>query len=379
MQSKLPHIGTSIFTTMSQMAQAHGAVNLGQGFPDFPMSAELVACVNEAMINGGNQYAHTNGVPLLRERLSAKMQSLYQVSIHPDQEITITPGGTYGLYTAFTTIIEPGDEVIIFEPAYDSYIPNIIINGGVVVPIALTFPDYRIPWDEVASKITKKTKAILINTPHNPTGTVLSKQDIEVLQELVIRHQLYLISDEVYEHLIYDGLTHESILKYPELFQRSFVVYSFGKTYHCTGWKLGYCVAPAHLMAEFRKVHQFNAFSCDTPKQLGIAQYMSNAGAYLSLPAFYQEKRDYLRSLLDHSKWVRIPSSGSYFESYRYDQISDLPDRAFAEKLVKENKIAVIPMSAFYHNATDHKVVRLCFAKEKQTLQAAAQCLLQAQ
>ena len=379
MQSKLPHIGTSIFTTMSQMAQANGAVNLGQGFPDFPMSADLISCVNEAMIKGGNQYAHTNGVPILRERLAEKMHALYQANIDSEQEITITPGGTYGLYTAFTTIIQPGDEVIIFEPAYDSYIPNIIINGGIVVPIALTFPDYSIPWDEVLSKITKKTKAILINTPHNPTGTVLTKKDLEILQNLVIQHQLYLISDEVYEHLIYDGLQHESVLKYPELFQRSFVIYSFGKTYHCTGWKLGYCVAPKHLMKEFRKVHQFNAFSCDTPKQLGIAQYMSNAAAYLSLPSFYQEKRDYLRSLLDHSKWTRIPSSGSYFESYCYDQISELSDSAFAEKLVKEYKIAVIPMSAFYHNTTDHKVIRLCFAKEMQTLQAAAQCLLQAQ
>lgn len=378
MQSKLPHIGTSIFTTMSQLAIANGAVNLGQGFPDFPMSAELIALVNNAMQAGSNQYAHTNGVPLLRERLATKMHHLYNAKVDAEKEITVTPGGTYGIYTAITTIIHAGDEVIIFEPAYDSYIPNIIINGGVVVPIALTFPNYSIPWDEVKAKITKKTKAIIINTPHNPTGTVLTKEDIEILQEIVIENKLYLISDEVYEHLIYDQLTHESILKYPELFKRSFVIYSFGKTYHCTGWKLGYCVAPEQLMSAFRKVHQFNAFSCDTPKQIGIAAYMENEAAYLSLPAFYQAKRDYLREQLANTKFERIPSHGSYFESYRYDQISDLPDKTFAEKLVKENKIAVIPMSAFYHNGTDNKVIRLCFAKEMQTLYAAAQCLVQA-
>jgi methionine aminotransferase len=375
MQSKLPDIGTSIFTVMSQLAAQHGAMNLGQGFPDFPMSAELIQCVNEAMIQGGNQYAHTYGVPALREGLAQKIQQLYQAQINPETEITVTPGGTYAIFTAFSTIIQPGDEVIIFEPAYDSYIPNIQFNGGVVVPIALEFPNYAIPWDQVKAAITPKTKAILVNTPHNPTGVVMTHEDMLQLQELVVTNQLYLVSDEVYEHLIYDQKQHHTAMKYPDLFARSFVCFSFGKTYHCTGWKLGYCVAPEALMEEYRKIHQFNAFSCDTPKQLGIAAYMSNAEAYLSLGTMLQAKRDYLRGLLSTTGFKYIPSSGSYFESYRYDAISDEPDKLFAERLVKEYGIATIPMSAFYHNGTDHKVIRLCFAKKEETLQAAAACL----
>jgi methionine aminotransferase len=375
MQSKLPHIGTSIFTVMSQLAQKHNAINLGQGFPDFPMSESLIQCVTEAMQSGANQYAHTNGLPLLRERLSEKMLGLYNTTIDPENEITITPGGTYAIFSAFSTIIQPGDEVIIFEPAYDSYIPNITFNGGVVVPIALTYPDYTIPWDLVEAAITKKTRAILINTPHNPTGKVLTKDDIIQLQKIICSNNLYLISDEVYEHLIYDDKKHESVIQYPDLFARSFVCFSFGKTYHCTGWKLGYCVAPAPLMKEYRKVHQFNAFSCDTPKQAGIAQYMTSSEAYLSLGKFYQSKRDYLRQLLAGTPLTYIASSGSYFESYSYAAISNESDKIFAEKLVKEYGVAVIPMSAFYHNATDHKVIRFCFAKKEATLEAAAACL----
>ena len=375
MQSKLPHIGTSIFTVMSQLAVKHNAINLGQGFPDFPMSEALIDCVTEAMKDGGNQYAHTNGVPLLRERLAEKINSLYGTTINPESEITITPGGTYAIFSAFSTIIQPGDEVIIFEPAYDSYIPNITFNGGVVVPIALTYPNYSIPWDTLKAAITKKTKAILINTPHNPTGMVMTKEDILQLQEIVVSNNLYLISDEVYEHLIYDDKKHESVMKYPELLARSFVCFSFGKTYHCTGWKLGYCVAPENLMKEYRKVHQFNAFSCDTPKQLGIAKHMLDKEAYLSLGNFYQAKRDYLRKLLASTPLKYIPSSGSYFESYSYAAISNEPDKSFAEKLVKEYGVAVIPMSAFYHNGTDNKVIRLCFAKKEATLEAAAACL----
>ena len=375
MQSKLPHIGTSIFTVMSQLAVKHNAINLGQGFPDFPMSEALIDCVTEAMKAGGNQYAHTNGVPLLRERLAEKINSLYGTTINPETEITITPGGTYAIFSAFSTIIQPGDEVIIFEPAYDSYIPNITFNGGVVVPIALTYPNYSIPWDTLKASITKKTKAILINTPHNPTGMVMTKEDILQLQEIVVSNNLYLISDEVYEHLIYDDKKHESVMKYPELLARSFVCFSFGKTYHCTGWKLGYCVAPENLMKEYCKVHQFNAFSCDTPKQLGIAKHMLDKEAYLSLGNFYQAKRDYLRKLLASTPLKYIPSSGSYFESYSYAAISNEPDKSFAEKLVKEYGVAVIPMSAFYHNGTDNKVIRLCFAKKEATLEAAAACL----
>jgi len=375
MQSKLPNIGTSIFTVMSQLAAKHNAINLGQGFPDFPMSAELIECVNKAMQSGGNQYAHTNGVPLLRERLAEKIKYLYDVNINPETNITIVPGGTYSIFCAFSTIIQPGDEVIIFEPAYDSYIPNIIFNGGIVVPIELEFPDYTIPWDKVKAAITPKTKAILVNTPHNPTGRVFTKDDILILQEIVLSNNLYLISDEVYEHLIYDNKQHETVMKYPDLFARTFVCFSFGKTYHCTGWKLGYCIAPENIMKEYRKVHQFNAFGCDTPKQIAIAEYMTNKEAYLSIGAMYQEKRDYLRGLLDNTKFVRLPSSGSYFESYRYDAISDEPDTVFAERLVREFGIAIVPMSAFYQKSTDHKVIRLCFAKVKETLDAAAACL----
>ena len=375
MQSKLPNIVTSIFTVMSQLAAKHNAINLGQGFPDFPMSAELIECVNKAMQSGGNQYAHTNGVPLLRERLAEKIKYLYDVNINPETNITITPGGTYSIFCAFSTIIQPGDEVIIFEPAYDSYIPNIVFNGGIVVPIELEFPEYSIPWDKVKAAITPKTKAILVNTPHNPTGRVFTKEDILILQEIVLSNNLYLISDEVYEHLIYDNKQHETVMKYPDLFARTFVCFSFGKTYHCTGWKLGYCIAPENIMKEYRKVHQFNAFGCDTPKQIGIAEYMTNKEAYLSIGAMYQEKRDYLRGLLDNTKFVRLPSSGSYFESYRYDAISDEPDTVFAERLVREFGIAIVPMSAFYQKSTDHKVIRLCFAKVKETLDAAAACL----
>ena len=375
MQSKLPNIGTSIFTVMSQLAAQHNAINLGQGFPDFPMSPELIECVNQAMKAGGNQYAHTNGVPLLRERLAEKIKFLYNVDINPETNITITPGGTYSIFCAFSTIIQPGDEVIIFEPAYDSYIPNIVFNGGVVVPIELEFPEYSIPWDKLRAAITPKTKAILVNTPQNPTGVVFTKEDILQLQEIVFSNNLYLISDEVYEHLIYDNKQHETVMKYPDLFARTFVCFSFGKTYHCTGWKLGYCIAPENLMKEYRKVHQFNAFGCDTPKQIAIAEYMTNKEAYLSIGAMYQQKRDYLRGLLDNTKFVRLPSSGSYFESYRYDTISNEPDKVFAERLVKDFGIAIVPMSAFYQKATDHKVIRLCFAKTKETLDAAAACL----
>ena len=375
MQSKLPHIGTSIFTVMSQLAVKHNAINLGQGFPDFPMSETLIDCVTEAMKAGGNQYAHTNGVPVLRERLAEKINALYGTTINAETEITVTPGGTYAIFSAFSTIIQPGDEVIIFEPAYDSYIPNITFNGGVVVPIALTYPNYSIPWDTLKAAITKKTKAILMNTPHNPTGMVMTKEDIEQLQEIVVSNNLYLISDEVYEHLIYDDKKHESVIKFPELFARSFVCFSFGKTYHCTGWKLGYCVAPENLMKEYRKIHQFNAFSCDTPKQLGIAKHMLDKEAYLSLGNFYQAKRDYLRKLLASTPLKYIPSSGSYFESYSYAAISNETDKEFAEKLVKDYGVAVIPMSAFYHDATDNKVIRLCFAKKEATLEAAAACL----
>lgn len=375
-QSKLPDVGTTIFTVMSQLAIEHKAVNLGQGFPDFMMSEELTDLVAKAMRNGFNQYAHMNGLPLLRERLAEKVAHLYQTAINPDTQITVTPGGTYAIYTALTTVLQPGDEVIVFEPAYDSYIPNIDVNGGVAVRIALQYPDYSIPWDEVRAKLTSKTRVIMINSPHNPTGSVLSEQDIVELKSIVANTNILILSDEVYEHLIYDGITHQSILRHADLLERSFVCFSFGKTYHCTGWKLGYCIAAPNLMAEFRKVHQFNCFSCDTPKQVALAEYITNKEAYLSLGETLQQKRDYFRGLMANTAFELIPSHGSYFECYSYKGLSDLSDKDLAIYLTKHHGIATVPVSAFYKDGTNNQVLRFCFAKQKSTLDKAVEGLI---
>lgn len=375
-KSKLPNVGTTIFTVMSALATEHKAVNLGQGFPDYPMSEELTAKVAEAMRNGHNQYAPMPGLIGLRESIAEKVEFLYKTKVNPDTEITITPGGTYGLYSAFTTILQPGDEVILFEPAYDSYIPNIEINGAKAIPLPLTYPDYKIDWDMVRSSITLKTKAILINSPHNPTGSVLDKNDIAELKSIVAETDLFIVSDEVYEHLIYDDLPHESMLKYPELFERSFVNFSFGKTYHCTGWKLGYCIAPAAFTKEFRKVHQFNCFSCFTPAQVALAEYLKNKEAYLSLPRFMQQKRDYFVELMKQTKFDLLPTSGSYFVCASYGRISDESDKELSIRLTKEAGVATIPLSAFYHNQKDDKVVRFCFSKQNRTLQQAVERLM---
>jgi methionine transaminase len=375
-QSKLPNVGTTIFTVMSQLAIEHKAVNLGQGFPDFMMSEELISLVNKAMSNGFNQYAHMNGLPLLRERLAEKVAQLYQTNIHPDSQITITPGGTYAIYTALTTVIQPGDEVVVFEPAYDSYIPNIEVNGGVAIRIALQYPNYSIPWDEVRAKVTAKTRMIMINSPHNPTGSVLSEQDITELKSIVTNTNIIILSDEVYEHLIYDGIMHQSILRHPDLLERSFVCFSFGKTYHCTGWKLGYCITSPSLMAEFRKVHQFNCFSCDTPKQVALAEYIQNKDAYLPLGGFMQGKRDYFRRLMTATPFKLIPSHGSYFECYSYDGLTDDNDMQLAIRLTKNYGVATVPVSAFYKDATDNKVLRFCFAKKEETLEKAVKGLV---
>lgn len=375
LKSKLPNVGTTIFTEMSVLAAQYGAINLGQGFPDFDMDAGLTQLVNKAMAEGFNQYTHANGYPALREALATKVQSLYQQSINPDTQITISPGGTYAIYTAITTLIHPGDEVILFEPAYDSYIPNIEINGGVPLRINLTFPNYNIPWDEVRSKITPRTKMIMINSPHNPTGAVLSEQDIIELKSLVAGTDIIILSDEVYEHLIFEDKAHQSILKHPELLARSYVCFSFGKTMHCTGWKLGYCIAGESLMKEYRKVHQFNAFTCDTPKQVALAAYLTENKNYLNLGQQMQQKRDLLRQLLSATKLECIPSYGSYFECYSFSKISNENDKAFAIRLVKEYGVATIPVSAFYQDKTDHGVIRFCFAKKEETLRAAAERL----
>ena len=375
-QSKLPHIGTNIFTVMSTLATEHNAINLGQGFPDYPMSEELVAKVNEAMRRGNNQYAPMPGLVALRESIAEKVAYLYNAQIDPATEITITPGGTYAIYTAFTTILQPGDEVIVFEPCYDSYIPNIEINGAKAVPLPLTYPDYKIDWDLVRETINPKTKAIIINTPHNPTGSVIDKQDIEELKKVTAGTNIFIVSDEVYEHLIFDDLPHESMLKYPELLHRSFVCFSFGKTYHCTGWKLGYCIAPAAMMKEYRKVHQFNCFTCFTPAQVALAEFIKNKEAYLSLPRFMQQKRDYFIELMKNTKFDLLNTHGSYFVCASYGRISDESDKDLAIRLTKETGVATIPVSAFYHDAKDDKVVRFCFSKQNRTLQQAVERLM---
>ncbi|OLY90988.1 2-keto-4-methylthiobutyrate aminotransferase apoenzyme [Cnuella takakiae] len=374
--SKLPNVGTTIFTVMSVLANEHKAINLGQGFPDFPMSEELTGLVCAAMRDGYNQYAHMNGYMPLREGLAAKIEELYGTIVNPDTQITVVPGGTYGLFTAMATILHPGDEVIVFEPAYDCYIPTIEIFGAKAVRINLQFPHYSVNWEEVSQRITERTRAIIINTPHNPTGSILRAADLQQLQTLVQDTGIYVISDEVYEHITFDGERHESVLRYPELMERAFVSFSFGKNYHCTGWKLGYSVAPPALMKEFRKVHQFNCFSCDTPKQVAIAQYLNNKDAYLQLGSFLQAKRDYLQQLLTQTRFEPLPSKGSFFQLYSYKNISDETEAQFAQRLVKEHGVAVIPVSAFYQDDVNNGVVRFCFVKKEETLEAAVQKLI---
>ncbi|MBK7559358.1 MAG: methionine aminotransferase [Chitinophagaceae bacterium] len=375
-QSKLPDVGTTIFTVMSVLANQHKAINLGQGFPDYEMSADLVALVNKAMQDGHNQYVHMNGLPALRERLAEKISGLYAQPVNPETEITITPGGTYAIYTALTTILRPGDEVIVFEPAYDSYILNIEINGAVPVLIPLVYPDYKIDWDLVKQKITPKTKLIMLNTPHNPTGAVLHTEDIVQLQNIVKDTGIFILSDEVYEHLIFDGKKHESMLRYPDLYERSFVCFSFGKVYHCTGWKLGYCVAPLALMKEFRKVHQFNCFSCNSPVQFALTEFLLQKDNYLQLGAFLQQKRDHLKNLMQQTKFKALPSYGSYFQLYSYRDITGESEKDFAIRLTKEYGVATIPASVFYKNGEDNKVLRFCFSKKESTLEEAANRLM---
>lgn len=374
--SKLPHVGTTIFTVMSQLAAEENAINLGQGFPDFAMSSELTDLVCKAMKDGYNQYVHMNGLLLLRERLAEKTDKLYAAKINPDTQITVTPGGTYAIYTALTTILNCGDEVIVFEPAYDSYIPNIEINGAKAVRISLQFPNYNIPWNEVREKVTAKTRAIIINSPHNPTGAVLSEDDIMQLRSITENTNMLIVSDEVYEHLIFDNIPHRSMLRYPDLLQRSFVCFSFGKTYHCTGWKIGYCIAPAGLMSEFRKVHQFNCFSCNSTVQFALADYLQNEAAYLTLANLMQQKRDYFRSLMQQTPFKLIPSHGSYFECYSYHAFSNEADKELAIRLTKEKAVATVPMSSFYKDGVDNKVLRFCFAKKEATLKEAVERLM---
>ena len=374
--SKLPQVGTTIFTVMSGLASETRAINLGQGFPDYEMDQRLVELVNQAMKKGYNQYVPMQGYMPLREKLSEKAAFLYGSEVNPDTEITITPGGTYAIYTALTTVLQPGDEVIVFEPAYDSYIPNIEINGAVPICIKLRVPGYEIDWAEVKKRISEKTRMIMLNSPHNPTGAVLRREDIEQLRAIVKGTKIVIVSDEVYEHLIFDGIPHESILKYPDLLERSFVCFSFGKVYHCTGWKLGYCISPAPLMKEFQKVHQFNCFCCHTPSQVALSEFLNEREAYLSLGAFMQQKRDHFHNMMMSTKFKPIQSHGSYFQLYDYENISDEPEADFAIRLTKEFGVAAIPVSAFYRDSSDHKVLRFCFAKKSETLELAVQRLM---
>ncbi len=360
---------------MSQLAVEHKAINLGQGFPDYMMSEDLINLVNNAMRSGYNQYPHTNGLPLLRQRLAEKVNKLYACNVNGETDITITVGGTYAIYTAFTTILEPGDEVIVFEPAFDSYLPNIEVNGAIPVTIELQYPSFSIPWDEVRAKISPKTKAIIINSPQNPSGAITNEEDINELRKIVEGTNIFIISDEVYEHLVYDGKPHLSILRYPDLAERSFACFSFGKTYHCTGWKMGYCIAPAPLTAEFRRVHQFNCFCCSAPVQVALAEYLLNEQAYLGLNNFFQQKRDYFQGLMAQTAFKVLPSYGSYFQCYSFDNITNESDKDFAIRLTKEKGVAAIPLSSFYRNGTDNKVLRFCFGKKEETLKAAVERL----
>ncbi|MEX0635618.1 MAG: methionine aminotransferase, partial [Ferruginibacter sp.] len=357
-QSKLPNVGTTIFTEMSVLAQQHNAINLGQGFPDFPMDAAITTLVNKAMQNGFNQYVHMNGLPSLREALAAKVLKLYGNNLDANEEITVTPGGTYAIYTAFTAMLQKGDEVIVFEPAYDSYIPNIELNGGVVVSIPLEFPTYSINWALVKQKITSRTRAIIINSPHNPSGALLTATDMEQLTDVVRDTNIIIVSDEVYEHLVFDDKPHQSVLKYPQLYERSFVCFSFGKTYHCTGWKMGYCMAPPALMKEFRKVHQFNCFTCNSPIQYALTTFLQQEDAYRGLGKFLQGKRDFFMQAMKATRFVPLPSYGSYFQLYSYEGISNEKEKDFAIRLIKEYGVATIPVSAFYKTAVENKVLR---------------------
>ncbi len=373
--SKLPNVGTTIFTVMSNMAKEYGAVNLSQGFPDFEPDPYLLELATQYFYQGKNQYAQMTGVPLLRERLSEKFNGLYGVHLHEEDEITITAGGTQGIFTVISALIRPGEEVIYFEPAYDSYRPAIELCGGIAKPIILEGPDYIIDWSLVRKMFSAQTKLIIINTPNNPTGRIWSANDMLNLQQVLSNTAVYLLSDEVYEHLIFDGKKHECILNYPELRARGFAVFSFGKTYHVTGWKIGYVVAPPLLTKEFRKVHQFNVFSVNTPLQYALADYMEDPGQYMKLNHFYEEKRDYFLDLLTGTGLKPLSCEGTYFQCCDYSELSSEIDIAFTEWMVKEVGVAAIPLSSFYHNPPNARIIRFCFAKKEETLALAGERL----
>ncbi|RAU84018.1 methionine aminotransferase [Pontibacter arcticus] len=371
-ESKLPDVGTSIFAVMSGLANEQQAINLSQGFPDFNCPEPLMQLVTKYMHEGHNQYAPMPGVLKLREKISLKTDLLYGYLPNPDTEITVTSGATEALFAAIMAVVTPGDEVIVLEPCYDSYAPAIRLSGGTPVYVPLSLPDFSVDWDLVKSRISSRTRLLIINTPHNPTGAVMTKQDMDTLANLLDGTDILLISDEVYEHMVFDGQQHHSALQHPGLRERSFVISSFGKTYHTTGWKIGYAIAPPILTAELRKMHQFLTFCSVTPLQLAIADFMDDQQHYLTLPDFYQAKRDYFCEQLKGSNLEIIPSAGTYFQLAKYDRISDKYDLEYAKQLVHEIGVAAVPVSAFYHDKTDHKLLRFCFAKSENTLKAAA-------
>jgi len=373
--SKLPHVGTTIFTVMSRLAQEHNAINLSQGFPDFDCTKELRDLVTKYFNAGLNQYPPMAGVMRLRERIAEKVESLYGTKYDPEHEVTVTPGATYGIFTAVATLVRPGDEVILFEPAYDSYVPSIEVNGGIPVFVQLRYPDYSIDWQRVQQAITPKTRMIIVNTPNNPTASVFSGEDMRMLEGMLHGTDIVVVSDEVYEHIVFDGHQHQSVARFPGLAERSFVVSSFGKTYHVTGWKMGYVLAPKELTSEFRKVHQFNVFVTNGPLQYALAEYMENKNAYLSLAAFYQKKRDFFLQGVRASRFKPLPSRGTFFQNLAYDAISNERDMDLAIRLTKERGVASIPVSVFYREPPDHKVLRFCFAKSEETLARGAEIL----
>lgn len=374
--SKLPFTGTTIFTVMSALANEVGAINLSQGFPDYDSPHELNELVSKALYNGHNQYAPMPGLPALREQIAIKTEKLHGAKYDPATEITITAGATQAIYTAISTVVNPGDEVIIFEPAYDCYAPAVKVMGGIVKSLELEPPDYRIPWSMVRKLLSTRTRMIILNTPHNPTATILQQEDIDELTAIVKSLDVFILSDEVYEHLIFDGNVHHSMAKYPELRERSFITASFGKLFHTTGWKLGYCLAPAYLMNEFRKIHQFLLFSVNTPMQVAAAEYLKNEQHYLGLSEFFQQKRDHFREGMKQSRFELLPTYGSYFQLAKYDRITEESDADFAIRLTKEIGVATIPVSGFYSKATDHHILRFCFAKRQETLDKAVERLI---
>jgi len=377
LQSKLPEIPTSIFSVMSGLANEHNALNLSQGFPDFESDAKLIKLVNNAMVSGKNQYAPMPGIFSLRKAIADKMESLYSVSYNPETEITITAGATQAIFTIIAATISKDDEVIVFKPAYDCYEPTIELFGGKTIAVQLNPEDFKINWEAIKGLINDKTKMIIINTPHNPSGRVLSKNDMLQLEALLKNTNILLLSDEVYEHIIFDNEQHQSAGLFPALAERTFITASFGKTFHNTGWKVGYCIAPAELTKEFRKVHQFNVFSVNHPTQVALAEYLKTPSNYLELGSFYQEKRDLFLSLLKDSRFKFTPSKGTYFQLLNFTNITEESDYDFAVRLTKEHKIASIPISVFNENKYDSKVLRFCFAKTDETLKRAAQILNQ--